>query len=141
MFCARGKILLMADADAATQFKGVEGLEKHLADCIAKSTPGIAIGSRAHMSDDQTVQVSFKLVYYLHCNRGHLFVGYLWWDSTHCYESCALAIFKTHNVGLNSSPEKLPVWFSPTSILKGGLLMLNYFFWRLNNIFLCTKYL
>lgn len=43
MFCARGKILLMADADAATQFKGVEGLEKHLADCIAKSTQALLL--------------------------------------------------------------------------------------------------
>jgi len=48
MLCARGKYLLMADADAATKFEDLDKVEKELKK-IEKNANGIAVGSRRHL--------------------------------------------------------------------------------------------
>jgi len=48
MLVARGKVLLMADADAATKIEDLLKLEKQL-DSIEKNQLGIALGSRRHL--------------------------------------------------------------------------------------------
>jgi len=48
MMCARGKYLLMADADAATKFDELDKVEKEIKN-IEKNGFGIAVGSRKHL--------------------------------------------------------------------------------------------
>ena len=54
-FCARGKIILFADADGATKFQEFEKLETALVDSCSDGDyfeweyPALAIGSRAHL--------------------------------------------------------------------------------------------
>jgi len=48
MLCARGKYLLMADADAATKFEDLDKVEKELKR-IEKNGLGISVGSRRHL--------------------------------------------------------------------------------------------
>jgi len=48
VFCARGKYILMADADAATKIEDLEKLEKELK-TIEKNGLGVAVGSRRHL--------------------------------------------------------------------------------------------
>ncbi|KAI9325342.1 nucleotide-diphospho-sugar transferase [Obelidium mucronatum] len=66
MLVARGKKLLFADADGATQFSDVEYLEKSLSKVI-KDGHGIAVGSRAHMvKSDAVVKRSFIRNFLMH---------------------------------------------------------------------------
>jgi dolichyl-phosphate beta-glucosyltransferase len=51
MLRARGRLLLMADADGATRFSDVEMLEQAIGDDLR----GIAVGSRAHLTDTDAV--------------------------------------------------------------------------------------
>lgn len=51
---ARGRKILMADADGATKFADVAQLEAQLAS-IEKDGTGVAVGSRAHLEDDDVV--------------------------------------------------------------------------------------
>jgi dolichyl-phosphate beta-glucosyltransferase len=48
MMRARGKLILMADADGATTFREVEKLETALSGLVC-SGGGMAVGSRAHI--------------------------------------------------------------------------------------------
>lgn len=66
MLCARGKLLLMADADGASRFSDVAALERaylklpRTANSAADELCGVAVGSRAHMRevDDGSVKRS-----------------------------------------------------------------------------------
>eukprot|EP00124_Ichthyophonus_hoferi_P000684 Ihof_evm13s27 gene=Ihof_evmTU13s27 len=58
MESARGKMLLMVDADAATKIADVERLESALIE-HTKDDYGVAVGSRAHMQDDAVATRSF----------------------------------------------------------------------------------
>lgn len=55
MMVARGKYLLMADADGATQFSDITQLEAKIK-AIEKDGQGIAVGSRAHLEEADVVQ-------------------------------------------------------------------------------------
>lgn len=48
MMCARGKYLLMADADAATKFEELDKIEQEIKN-IEKNGFGISVGSRRHL--------------------------------------------------------------------------------------------
>merc|ERR1711991_1004875 len=56
MIHARGRRMLMVDADGATKITDVEKLEAALE---AQGGVGLVVGSRAHMVDDAVVQRSF----------------------------------------------------------------------------------
>jgi len=58
---ARGREILFADADGATDIKDLGKVRKALAElCKSKDTEyGIAVGSRAHLQDDATANRSF----------------------------------------------------------------------------------
>ncbi|OQR77144.1 dolichyl-phosphate beta-glucosyltransferase-like [Tropilaelaps mercedesae] len=51
MLCARGELLLFADADGATTFEDCEKLEDVMAASRCKSAYSIVIGSRAHLQE------------------------------------------------------------------------------------------
>ena len=55
MMVARGKYILMADADGATQFSDIAQLEQKI-QAIEKDSQGIAVGSRAHLEDEDVVR-------------------------------------------------------------------------------------
>lgn len=55
MMVARGKYLLMADADGATQFSDLANLEAKLM-AIEKDGQGVAVGSRAHLEEADVVR-------------------------------------------------------------------------------------
>lgn len=55
MMVARGKYILMADADGATQFSDVTQLE-HKIQAIEKDGQGIVVGSRAHLEEADVVR-------------------------------------------------------------------------------------
>lgn len=55
MMVSRGKYILMADADGATQFSDIEQLEQRL-QAIEKDQFGVAVGSRAHLEDQDVVR-------------------------------------------------------------------------------------
>lgn len=57
MFVARGKLLLFADADGATQFSDYEKLEKEMKK-INKNGLGVICGSRAHLEQESIAQRS-----------------------------------------------------------------------------------
>mmetsp|Transcript_16759 Transcript_16759/g.19478 ORF Transcript_16759/g.19478 Transcript_16759/m.19478 type:complete len:290 (+) Transcript_16759:1-870(+) len=57
MLRARGKYLLMADADGATFFPDIERLERGM-DVIEKDGLGIVVGSRAHLMDESIAERS-----------------------------------------------------------------------------------
>jgi dolichyl-phosphate beta-glucosyltransferase len=57
MLVARGELLLMADADAATRFRDVELLEKAMAEARSKNLAAVVVGSRAHLQQDAVVKV------------------------------------------------------------------------------------
>ncbi len=48
--CARGKYLLMVDADGATKFADIDNVEAKLK-AIERDDYGIGIGSRAHLEE------------------------------------------------------------------------------------------
>ena len=54
MMVARGKYILMADADGATQFSDVVQLEEKIS-AIEKDAQGVVVGSRAHLEEDEVV--------------------------------------------------------------------------------------
>jgi dolichyl-phosphate beta-glucosyltransferase len=56
MLCARGEVLLMVDADGATLFSDIEKLELQLKRS-EHDRFGLAIGSRAHLGEDDSVKV------------------------------------------------------------------------------------
>eukprot|EP00123_Amoebidium_parasiticum_P005648 comp16793_c0_seq1/m.15182 comp16793_c0_seq1/g.15182 ORF comp16793_c0_seq1/g.15182 comp16793_c0_seq1/m.15182 type:complete len:338 (-) comp16793_c0_seq1:29-1042(-) len=58
MEVARGRRLLMVDADAATKISDVERLEESLNNKV-KNGYGVAVGSRAHMQDEAVAKRSF----------------------------------------------------------------------------------
>jgi len=58
MLCARGKYLLMVDADGATKFSDIEKLEKGLQD-VQTNGMGIAVGSR-HLKDTNVKKSLFR---------------------------------------------------------------------------------
>ena len=57
MLRARGKYLLMVDADGATQISDLDRLESALSDAEAKDSRVIVVGSRAHLQDDAVATV------------------------------------------------------------------------------------
>jgi len=59
MMIARGKYLLMVDADGATKFSDLERVEKELRKIETKDGHGIAIGSRAHLQGIAEAKRSF----------------------------------------------------------------------------------
>ena len=63
MFVARGKQVLFADADGASQFDHLGKLETEMSK-INKNSDNMAVvcGSRAHLEQDSVAQVNF------HCN-------------------------------------------------------------------------
>jgi hypothetical protein len=54
VLCARGELVLFADADGATVITGVEALEQRLNEAARKGR-GLAVGSRAHMQQEVTL--------------------------------------------------------------------------------------
>ena len=72
----RGRLVLFADADAATDIKDLDRVEKRLRDITNKDGLGISIGSRAHLQEDAVAKRSmlrnllmygFHLCVYLLC--------------------------------------------------------------------------
>jgi len=57
MLCARGKYLLMVDADGATKFSDLSRLEEKLKS-IEKNGIGLAVGSRAHLQQQAVAKRS-----------------------------------------------------------------------------------
>lgn len=55
MMVARGKYLLMADADGATQFSDIQHLE-HKIESVQRDGQGVAVGSRAHLEEADVVR-------------------------------------------------------------------------------------
>lgn len=55
MMVARGKYMLMADADGATQFPDIQQLE-HKIESVQRDGQGIAVGSRAHLEEADVVR-------------------------------------------------------------------------------------
>jgi dolichyl-phosphate beta-glucosyltransferase len=55
MMVARGKYMLFADADGATRFSDINQLETKIA-AIEKQGHGIAVGSRAHLEEEDVVR-------------------------------------------------------------------------------------
>jgi dolichyl-phosphate beta-glucosyltransferase len=55
MMCARGRIMLMADADAATDINDFGKLEQLLTDISSTNATGVVVGSRAHLVDSSAV--------------------------------------------------------------------------------------
>lgn len=51
MLHARGELLLMVDADGATEISELGKLEKAVKECMTKDGHGLAVGSRAHLED------------------------------------------------------------------------------------------
>ncbi|KAH8861510.1 Dolichyl-phosphate beta-glucosyltransferase [Schistosoma japonicum] len=82
MLSARGRILLFADADGATQFSDIEKLEEALASSVANRWNGgmaVMCGSRAHLEEQaiakrhplrNLLMYGFKLFVWLVCVRG-----------------------------------------------------------------------
>ncbi|CAH8843124.1 unnamed protein product [Trichobilharzia szidati] len=82
MLSARGRILLFADADGATQFSDIEKLEEALSSSIANRWNGgmaVICGSRAHLEEQaiakrhplrNLLMYGFKLFVWLVCVRG-----------------------------------------------------------------------
>lgn len=80
MLCARGKYLLFADADGATNFSDLETLIVEMSKSIIENPCSVVIGSRSHLvSTDAVVQrsfvrnflmYSFHTVVYLLCVAG-----------------------------------------------------------------------
>ncbi|KAE9552207.1 hypothetical protein FO519_004588 [Halicephalobus sp. NKZ332] len=64
-FCARGKIILFADADGATKFEEFEKLETALVDACSDGDyfeweyPAVSIGSRAHLAEKSKAERTF----------------------------------------------------------------------------------
>ena len=61
MLAARGEMLLMVDADGATQFSDLDRLEAALNALAAGHEPplAVAVGSRAHLQDDAVAERTF----------------------------------------------------------------------------------
>jgi len=58
MMCARGRYLLMVDADGATEFSDLSRLEKETK-AIEKNECSLVIGSRAHLVDEAVAKRTF----------------------------------------------------------------------------------
>ena len=56
---ARGRLVLFADADAATDIRDLDRVEKRLRDTTNKDGLGISIGSRAHLQEDAVAKRNF----------------------------------------------------------------------------------
>ena len=56
---ARGRFVLFADADAATDIRDLDRMEKKLHDITDKDGLGITIGSRVHLQDDAVAKRNF----------------------------------------------------------------------------------
>jgi hypothetical protein len=56
MMCARGKYLLMADADGATKFSDYFRLQAAMT-TIEKNGLGFVVGSRAHLQEEAIAKV------------------------------------------------------------------------------------
>ena len=56
---ARGRLVLFADADAATDIRDLDRVEKRLRDIKNKDGLGISIGSRAHLQEGAVAKRSF----------------------------------------------------------------------------------
>jgi dolichyl-phosphate beta-glucosyltransferase len=61
MLRARGKLLLMADSDAATRIDDLDFLEEKMKE-IERNGCGIVVGSRAHLEDRAVASVCFVLI-------------------------------------------------------------------------------
>lgn len=59
MLVARGRLLLMADADGATSFRDLERLEQALGKADSEGAAQIAFGSRHHLKDQALAKRSF----------------------------------------------------------------------------------
>jgi len=60
MMVARGKYLLMVDADGATKFSDLDKIEKEIHKIETTKGHGISIGSRAHLQDVAVAKRSFS---------------------------------------------------------------------------------
>ena len=61
VLCARGRLVLMADADGASRFAELERLRAALAECQAECGDplrGVAVGSRAHLAEEAATRRS-----------------------------------------------------------------------------------
>jgi dolichyl-phosphate beta-glucosyltransferase len=77
MFKARGALLLMVDADGATQFSDLDRLTSQLRTTTSSGSPlGVAIGSRHHMQADAVAKRS--------CFRNILMYGFNYYVSILC---------------------------------------------------------
>ena len=75
MMCARGKYLLMVDADGATKFSDYTRVELKMRELLQQEAQkkvdssnfhnqlAIVIGSRAHLAADAVAKVPFRLIF------------------------------------------------------------------------------
>jgi len=66
MMVARGKYLLMADADGATKFADIERVEKSIKSIETKNELGMSIGSRAHLQTEAIAKRSALRNFLMH---------------------------------------------------------------------------
>ena len=64
MLCARGRYVMFADADGATQFSDLDELERRLR-AVECDGLGIAVGSRAHLEEKAIATVGMSACYML----------------------------------------------------------------------------
>jgi len=70
--CSRGKLILMVDADGATQFSDLDELEKQLKPISKANGLGMALGSRSHLVAESVKTRSFLRTLLMHAF--HFFV-------------------------------------------------------------------
>lgn len=117
MLCARGKLLLFADADGASQISDLLMLEARLKEVVNDQGHGVAVGSRAHLAQKARVERAWHRN--LLMNGFHLLV-YLFAVKSVKDTQCGFKLFTRRSAQWLFSNQRIVGWAFDAELLHNA---------------------